>query len=442
VLHTNILANLAARDTDALKALLVESDEVEILAALHELTPNEQGIAFRLLPKDQAMSVFEELDTDQQENLLRSFTEERTVEFIDEMPPDARVRLLDEMPAAVAKRLISALSPEERRTTNTLMGYEPETAGRIMTPEYVSLRPYMSVPEALAKVRRQAADKETIYTLYVTTPHKRLLGVVSLKELLIADDDATVESIMNAAVSVTTGTDQERVARQLQDLDLLALPVVDNETRIVGIVTVDDAGAILEEEETEDAARQGGSSPWAGHYMSVSVFEMFKTRFIWLVILLVVSLLTVMVSHHFEDAIADVAALAIFIPLLIGTGGKVGTQASSACVRALALDEVRPADAAKVFFRETRTGLLLGIGLGVLSIAAGWIFAPLQVAVVVGISLLLICLLGALVGGLSPLAAKALNIDPAMVSAPVVTTLVDVLGLVIYFLVASAVLGL
>ena len=443
MLHENIIANIQRQDTEALKALLIESDVMEILQAFHQLSPNDQGIAFRLLPKNQALEVFEDLDTASQENLLRSFAEERTVEFIDQLAPDARVRLLDELPAKVAKRLIGGLSPQERASTAILMGYEPQTAGRIMTTEYVTLKPGMTVDQALVKIRRQAHDKETIYTLYVTSLHKRLVGVVTLKDLVLAEGDTLIESIMSkSAVSVTTGTGEEEVARLLQDLDLLAVPVVDGENRIVGIITIDDAVDIIQEAETEDAAFQGATNPWDGHYMSVSVLHLVRTRFVWLILLVAVSMLTVTVAYNFEDALEQVAALAIFIPLLIGTGGKVGTQASSACVRALALGEVRPADAIKVFLRETWTGVLLGVGLGGLTVAAGLIFTGFDVALVVGISLLLICLLGALIGGLSPLAAKKLNIDPALVAAPVVTTVVDVLGLVIYFLVASAMLGL
>jgi magnesium transporter len=234
----------------------------------------------------------------------------------------------------------------------------------------------------------------------------------------------------------------EAAARLMADTNVLDLPVVDSQDRIVGLLTFDDADELIEEADSEDAARQGGSSPWAGHYMAVSILKLARTRAGWLVLLLIVSMLTVTVSAHFEDALEQVAILAIFVPLLIGTGGKVGTQASSACVRALAIGEVRGSDALKVAWREAITGLLLGAGLGLLAIIGGLFFAPIAVAIVVGVSLLAICLLAALIGGLSPLLARRFGIDPALVSAPVVTTLVDVLGLVIYFLVATAVLGL
>ncbi|MCL2200284.1 MAG: magnesium transporter, partial [Defluviitaleaceae bacterium] len=248
-----ILTHIKNKDMEALKILLTTAEEVEILHAFHGLTSEEQLIVFRLLAKDHALRIFEELDTDEQHNLLRSFTDESATEFVNELAPDDRVRLLDELPASVAKKLIAAISAEERKITNELMGYKAETAGRIMTTEFIRLGREMTAAEALEKVRKQAQGMETVYALYVTDSAKMLEGVISLKELVCSDGTTKIEDIMaKKAISVTTDTDQEEVARTLQELDLLAIPVVDKEGRVVGIVTIDDAIDILEEEATED----------------------------------------------------------------------------------------------------------------------------------------------------------------------------------------------
>jgi magnesium transporter len=351
--------------------------------------------------------------------------------------------MLGELPAMVARRVLAGLSPQERALTATLLGYPEDSAGRYMTPEVVVLREDLSVAAALTHVRERGLAAETIYTLPVVDTERHLTGVVELRDLVLADAEATVADLVRGHPRYVRATDSaERAARLMADENILDLPVIDAEDRLVGLLTFDDADEVIEDADSEDASRQGGAKHWDGHYMRVSVLQLARTRAVWLVLLLIVSLLTVTVAHHFEDALEEVAALALFIPLLIGTGGKVGTQASSACVRALAIGEVRPSDLARVTAREAAVGLLLGAGLGVLGIAASMLFTGFDVAAVVGISLLAICLLGALVGGISPLVARRVGIDPALVSAPVVTTVVDVLGLAIYFLVASAVLGL
>ncbi|MDR2723455.1 MAG: magnesium transporter [Cellulomonadaceae bacterium] len=439
----------------ALRALIERSDYVaaqewleerpvwEVADSLDRMDGVDAGIAFRLLAGDRALDVFEELDAATQEAVLDVMRGNEFRDFVDALDPDDRARMVGELPATVAQRVLAGLSPEERAMTATLLGYPEESAGRYMTPEVVRLKRTMTVGEALAHVRLFGPDADTIYTLPVVDKQRHLVGLVDLGELVLANPDSPVTDLIVTEPPRVHATEPAEVAARLMaDSNLVDLPVVDAADRLVGLLTFDDADEVIEEADSEDAAHQGGSSPWSGHYMAVSVLHMARARVIWLVLLLAVSLLTVTVGYHFEEALEKVAALAIFIPLLIGTGGKVGTQASSACVRALAIGEVRPSDAVKVLWREARTGLLLGAGLGLLAIGAGIIFADASVAIVVGISLLIICLLGALVGGLSPLAAKKLGIDPALVSAPVVTTIVDVLGLIIYFLVASLVLGL
>jgi magnesium transporter len=415
----------------------------EVADELDRMGPVDTVAAFRLLDPDTAFTVFEELEPSRQQAVLEVMRGAEFSAFVDSLDPDDRARMLGELPAKVARRVLAGLSPSERAMTATLLGYPDGSAGRYMTPQVVVLREHLSVADALAHVRARGAEAETIYTLPVVDGERRLTGVVELRELVLAEEAAAVADLVVTEPPRVRATDPaEQAARLMADSNVLDLPVVDAEDRLLGLLTFDDADEVIEQAESEDSARQGATHPWAGHYMAVSVLQLARTRVVWLVLLLIVSVLTVTVAYGFEEALEQVAALAIFIPLLIGTGGKVGTQASSACVRALAIGEVRLSDVARVAWREAATGLLLGTGLGVLAILVGLVFADAAVAVVVGVSLLLICLLGALVGGLSPLAAKRLGIDPALVAAPVVTTVVDVLGLLIYFVVASALLGL
>lgn len=439
----------------ALRALIERSDFTaaqgwaserpvwEVADAIDRMDAVQAVAAFRLLDSERALEVFEELDVQSQEAILEALRGVEFREFVNHLDPDDRAQMLGELPAALAQRVLAGLSPQERALTTVLLGYPEDSAGRYMSPQFVWLREDQTVAEALGKVRRYGGDAETIYTLPVVKNDRTLTGIVELRELVLADAAAPISDLIETTPPRVYATEPaEQAARLMADAGIIDLPVVDAHDRLVGLLTYDDADELIEEADSEDAARQGGSNPWSGHYMAVSVTRMARSRIGWLIILVLVSLLTVTVAYHFEAALEQVAALALFIPLLIGTGGKVGTQASSACVRALAIGEVRPSDAARVAFRETMTGLLLGAALGILAILIGWFFAGVGVAVVVGVSLLLITLLAALIGGLSPLLAKRFNVDPALVSAPVVTTLIDVLGLLIYFVVATIILGL
>ncbi len=415
----------------------------ELVDAIDRMDKVLAVAAFRLLDQQLAFDVFEDLEPDGQQAILETMRGAEFSQFVDSLDPDDRARMLGELPAKVARRVLEGLSPEERAMTASLLGYPEDSAGRYMTPQVVVLHDHLTVGGALAHVRARGAEAETVYTLPVVDAERRLTGVVELSELILADDESRVTDLVVTDPPRMHATDPaEKAARLMADSNIRDLPVVDAENRLVGLLTWDDADEVIEDADSEDAALQGGASFWDGHYMKVSVLQLARDRGIWLVLLLAVSLGTVVVAAGFEDALESVAALALFIPLLIGTGGKVGTQASSACVRAIAIGEVKTTDLLKVTFREAATGLLLGLGLGTLSIGAGLLFTDLDVAVVVGVSLLLISLLGALVGGTSPILARRLNIDPALVSAPVVTTVVDVLGLLIYFLVASALLGI
>jgi len=455
-----ILTHIKNKDMETLKTLLSTAEELEILYAFHSLTSDEQVIVFRLLSKDHALRLFEELDTDMQQNLLHSFADDRAIEFVNELAPDDRVRLLDELPASVAKKLINALSHEEREITNLLMGYAPETAGRIMTTEYISLKRDMTVEQALEKISAQAKDKETVYTLFVTDSAKKLEGVLTLKGLLIArgisatnightDGNALVGDIMSKnAISVPTDTDQEEVARILQELDLLAIPVVDKEHRLVGIVTIDDAIDILEEEATEDILDAAGFVDVKGNetgrselLVNGSTWKIWRVRLPFLLITLGAGILAGGVIEWFEDALS-LAAVAVFIPLIMDMGGNVGTQSSTVFARGVVLGHIQPAKFMKHFVKEIWIGFSMGVLIGTAAgiITALWQGIPL-LGLAVGISLVATMTLASLLGFLVPFVLIRFNVDQAAGSAPIITSIKDIAGLVIYFASVSIFLG-
>jgi magnesium transporter len=449
-MNEKALLYLKEKQTSKLKELLLAAEDLEIIQLSSLVSPDEQVILFRLLSKEKALNIFEQLDTTSQYNLLRSFTEERAKAFVNELAPDDRVRLLDELPAGVAKKLLESLSPEERQSTNLLMGYEPETAGRIMTTEFISLKKEMSVAEALEKIRRQAKFKETIYILYVTDQQKVLRGVLSLKELLIAESEERVETIMlQRAISVSTDTDQEETANLLKELDLIALPGVDKEKRLVGIVTVDDALDILEQETTEDMFNEAGladiastESDRSNVLINGSFKEIWKVRLPFLVITLIAGMFAGAVIDEFEQTLEAVAAVAIFIPLIMDMGGNIGTQSSTVFVRGMSLGHIDLSSFMKYFLKETGVGFSLGIIVGICSgiIAAVWQGIPL-LGVAVGISLVFAMTLAAALGFLIPFLLIKLNIDQAAGAAPIITSIKDIAGLLIYFISVNLLLG-
>ncbi|WP_211302736.1 magnesium transporter [Allonocardiopsis opalescens] len=400
------------------------------------------AVAFRLLDKDRQLEVFEELDPAHQQEILLGLRDSAFREVVERMDPDDRARLLGEAPATVARRVLAGLSPGERRMTAALLGYPEGSVGRYMTPETVALRRGLTVAEALEVIRERGPDAETVYTLPVVTDSRRLVGVVSLRALVTSEPSAAVaELLAGDALSVHATDDAEEAARLMQEANLLGLPVVDSEERLVGLLTIDDAVELIEAADTEDIARQSGASPLSGHYIRATVFALARARAPWLLLLIVAATLTVNVLQFFEATLAQVTALALFIPLLGGTGGNTGSQAATAVVRALAVGEVRAADLPRVIWREARVGLVLGAMLAVVGLLVGTLLVGAEIAVVVAISIVAICCWASAIGGTMPLLAKKLRVDPAVISAPLVTTLVDATGLVIYFLVARAVLG-
>jgi magnesium transporter len=433
---------ISSRDLESLAEWLKDTSTLDIAEELVRLDPADKAVPFRLLDRDRALAVFEQLDPIHQQEVLEGLRDDRVRQIVEDMDPDDRARLVGEVPAKVATRLLSGLSAHERAMTAALLGYPEESAGRVMTPQYVNLRESMTTADALAKVRRSGEFAETIYTLPVTDDQRHLRGVVSLSQLVLAPLDARVGDLMADEVHAVHATDdQEVAARLIQEASLLALPVLDSEDRLVGVITVDDAMEVIQAEETEDMAFHGASLPLGRPYLTASTLGLARSRAVWLLLLIVAAALTVNVLQFFEDTLTQVVTLALFIPLLIDTGGNAGAQAATVVIRSMAVGEVRFSDLPRVVWREARVGLLLGAMLATAGFVPITLFFDSDIALIVAVTLVSICTWATLAGSTLPLLARRAGVDPAIVSAPVITTLVDGTGLVIYFMVAKAVLG-
>lgn len=438
LVRKQLLMLLEQENLQGAKALLIPVQPADIADAIEGLPEAQQAIAFRLLPKDEAAEVYEYLDSSVQQLLIEDFKRQDVLNIVERMSPDDRARLFDELPAKVVRRLLEQLSPEERQATALLLGYEPGTAGRIMTPKYIQLKENFTVSRALERIRSLADTTETIYYLYVTDANRRLTGIVSLRDLVTAQPHQTVGEIMTRdVIFVNTDTDQEEVAHLIQRYDFLAVPVVDREQRLVGIVTVDDVIDILEEEVTEDIYTLGGVQSGGDDYFQTNLLTVARRRVVWLLVLLLTNTLTSAVIRSQDEILAKVVALAAFIPLLIGTGGNVGAQSSTVVIRGISTDKLRLREAFDIIQREAIAGMLLGLMLG--TIVTLWAYVlqgSLLVAIAVGISLWAISMLASISGAALPFLFQAIGFDPALMSAPFITTAVDVLGVFIYFSVA------
>lgn len=426
----------------AVTAALQSVDAVDAVDLLERLSDRDRAIAYRMLPKDTALEVFEALDAALQGHLVQSLQDEDVARVFAEMDPDDRVPLLDELPASVATRLLQGLPVAERDLTSVVLGYPQGSIGRRMSPEHLATHPYLDAAQTLARVRNRLHDAETIYSLPVTDSQRRVVGMVSLRDLMRADSEAPVSELMRPPHTALATETAEVAARRCADLRLLALPVVDAEGRLVGILTVDDALEILEDAESEDQARIGGAEPLRRPYLSTPVRSIVRSRVVWLLVLAVGATLTVQVLEVFEQTLEQMVVLSLFIPLLIGTGGNTGNQAATTITRALALDDVRPRDILKVLAREVRVGLSLGLLLGTVGfLFASWAYGT-DIGTVIGLTLLVVCTMAATVGGAMPVIGMKAGVDPAVFSNPFITTFVDSTGLVVYFFIARAVLGL
>ena len=434
-----------------LRDILVTMNPSDIAALFEDLEEKQIPLMFRLLPKEQAAETFVEMEPDAQELLIRGFSDNELKEVLDELYVDDAADIVEEMPANVVKRILKNADPEMRSSINQILRYPENSAGSIMTTEYVSLRPNMTVEEAILRIRRQGVDKETIYTCYVTGADRTLMGLVTVKDLLLAEDDETPisEIMLTNLISVTTRTDQEEVARMFSKYNFLALPVVDGENRMVGIVTFDDAMDVMEEEATEDMEIMSGMLPSEKPYLKSTVLDLFKNRIPWLMLLMVSATFTGMIMTAFEDALAAQIALSAFIPMLMGTGGNSGSQSSVTVIRSLSLGELKFKDTAAVLWKELRTALLCGAALAVVCFAKIWLIdhllfgnpnITLEVDLVVCLALCVTVILAKIVGCLLPIAAKAVKLDPAVMASPFITTIVDALSLLVYFLFAQAIL--
>ncbi|GIG40117.1 magnesium transporter [Cellulomonas phragmiteti] len=429
-------------DLQEQRARLAALDVPDVVHELGRLAPTGRAVAFRLLDKGRAVEVFEDLDPALQAELVASLQGEAASIF-GALDPDDRAALLDEVPAGVARRLLAALAPDERVATASLLGYPEGSAGRRMSPEVVAVHVGTTVGATIDRVRAAGEDAETVYLVPVVGDGLRVEGVVSLRRLVLSDPATPVEDVMTSPATTVHATDDaEDAANVVRDGGFVGVPVVDGEDRLVGVLTVDDAMRVLEAEDDEDSARTGGTEPLRRPYLSVSVLGLVRSRVVWLLMLIVAASLTVGVQSYFEDELAQVVALALFVPLLIGTGGNAGSQAATTVVRASAVGDVRTGDVARVVGREMLTGLLLGITLAVVGVGPAILVAGPQIGVVLALTVVAVCTLATTVGSSVPLLAKRVGIDPAIVSAPFISTFVDTTGLIVYFSIAKAVLGI
>jgi len=435
---------LEAANYDGAKLLLQPVQPVDAAEAIGSLPRTLQALAFRLLPKDEAIEVYEYLEPTVQQSLLDRLRSGEVLELVEEMSPDDRVRLFDELPAKVVRRLLAELSPAERRVTAQMLGYEAETAGRLMTTEFIDLKEFHSADQALDIVRRRARDTETIYSLYVTDASRHLTGMLSLRDLVTADPQARLGDVMTReVVKVSTATEQEEVARVIQRYDFLAVPVVDREERLVGIVTVDDVIDVIQQEATRDlyaaGALQAGDED---DYFQSSLFTVARRRVVWLLVLLLANSGTSAVIASEQKVLSQVVVLAAFIPLLIGTGGNVGAQSSTVVIRGLSTQRIQALGVGRAIGREALAGLLLGLLMVLVVLPwAAHVSGSWVVAGAAAISLVAITTLAATAGAALPLLFDRLGLDPALMSAPFIATATDVAGVFIYLQTAGWLLG-
>ena len=431
---------LEAANYDGAKLLLRPVQPVDAAEAIGTLPRTLQALAFRLLPKDEAIEVYEYLEPAVQQSLLERLRSGEVLELVEEMSPDDRVRLFDELPAKVVRRLLAELSPSERRVTAQMLGYAPETAGRLMTTEYIDLKEFHSAAQALEIVRRRARDTETIYSLYVTDASRHLTGMLSLRDLVTADPEQRLGDVMTREVlKVSTDTEQEEVARIIQRYDFLAVPVVDREDRLVGIVTVDDVIDVIQQEATRDlyaaGALQAGDED---DYFQSNLFTVARRRVVWLLVLLLANSGTAAVIASMDGVLKQVVVLAAFIPLLIGTGGNVGAQSSTVVIRGLSTQRIQSLGPSLAVGREAVAGALLGLLMVVVVVPwSAYVSHSWLVAAAAGVSLVAITTLAATAGAALPLLFDRIGLDPALMSAPFIATATDVVGVFIYLRTAS-----
>ena len=453
IVEKALLKMLDEKKYASLRDILVTMNPSDVAGLFDGLEEKQIPVMFRLLPKEQAAETFVEMEPEAQQLLIQGFSDNELREVLDELYVDDAADLVEEMPANVVRRILTQADPEMRSSINQILRYPENSAGALMTMEYVSLRPDMTVEESILRIRRQGVDKETIYTCYVLSADRTLQGIVTVKDLLLAEsDDTEIKEIMTEnVISVTTQDDQEEVAKMFSKYNFLALPVVDTEKRMVGIVTFDDAMDVMEEEATEDMEIMAAMTPSEKSYLKSTPFDLYKHRIPWLMLLMVSATFTGMIISSFESALALLPALTAFIPMLMDTGGNCGSQSSVTVIRALSLDELELSDVFAVLWKEVRTAVLCGISLAAVCFLKVLLVdrllmhnesISLSVDLVICLALGVTVVMAKLVGCTLPLLAKRLGFDPAVMASPFITTIVDALSLLVYFLFAKTILGL
>lgn len=453
-LRDELLEKLHQRHFSELRSILSALNPVDIAQILTETEENDLRLLFRMLPKEIAAEAFVEMENDSQEFLISVFSDRELKDVLDEMYVDDAVDLIEEMPANVVNRILRHTDPETRKNINQLLNYPKDSAGSIMTIEYVALKKNFTVSEAFERIRKVGVDKETIYTCYVTDVDRKLIGLVSAKDLMLSDYNKSIEDIMETnIVSVETTADKEDVARMFDRYDFLAIPVVDKEHRLVGIITVDDAIDVIQEENTEDIAKMAAIVPTEETYLRTPVWEHAKNRFFWLLFLMLSATITGGIIQNFEDAFKAVPILVAFVPMLMGTGGNCGSQSSTMIIRGLALDEIKFKDFFRVLFKEVRIALLIGVALALVNgirlfimyhgdaavLSQSGIF---ELALVSGLSLIGIIVLAKSLGCVLPMLAKKCGLDPALMASPLLSTILDTCSVLIFFNIAMLILKL
>ena len=434
---------LSAKRYRELKSIFSSMEPADIALVFEDVPREQLPLLYRILPKDMAAEVFVEMDGDEQEFLISAFSDRELKEVLDEMYLDDAVDIIEEMPASVVKRVLIQADPETRRQINEILKYPDDSAGSIMTIEYVSLKADMTVNDAFTRIRRTGEDKETIYTCYVTDKDRHLIGVVSVRTLLLAEPDDLIGNIMEKNVTyVTTLEDKEQVARQFDKYDYLALPVVDQEKRLVGIVTIDDAMDVMQEENTEDIEMMAAITPTDKPYMKTGVFETWKKRIPWLLLLMISATFTGAIITHYEEALGAYVVLTAFIPMLMDTGGNAGGQSSVSIIRGMALGEIEYSDTPKIVLKEVLVALACGITLAVANFIKMMVIDRISpiIALVVCSTLIVSVLAAKVIGCTLPILAKRIGFDPAVMASPFITTIVDAISLMVYFQIATAVL--
>ena len=435
---------LTNKKYNELKKILNELNSADIPGILEEFDKEDVIRIFRLLSKEQAGEAFSYMESDMREKLLEDLTDRELKRVIDELFMDDTVDLIEEMPSNVVKRILKLVNKEDRNTINELLKYPEDSAGSIMTTEFIDLKENMTAEQALKRIRKIGTDSETIYTCYVLTEKRILKGIINIKDILIAPKEKLIKELMETnIISANTLEDQEEVAKKFDKYDFYALPVVDNENRLVGIITVDDAINVLQDEAQEDFEKMAAITPTEDGYFETSVWKHAKNRIVWLLILMLSAAITGNILAQYEAAFAVAPLLVAFIPMIMGTGGNCGSQSSTLIIRGLATDEIKLKDISRVIWKEIRVAFIVGVALAIVNAIRVIIqYRDIQLAIVLGITLIVTTIVSKVLGCVLPMLAKRLKLDPAIMAAPLITTLVDVCSILVYFQVATSIMGL